>query len=622
MRRNLWSDLNKEERMQLKALICLLGIFLLLLLAAGRLMKVLPPAEEEPGEPVPGPEHIPVVREMENVWILEADEGGLTCYYDGQEQSFPCEEGCVPKEPLRDQVADLVLSDERVSACRVKGERIGGRILSAGPDYVEVEGRGRLPLAENYRGYRLYGALQECSFRDIPIGYDLTDLCVEDGQVCAVLLARKEAMERIRVLIKTSDFEGIFHSQITLTADVPYSVTYGGDNSQTAVYQAGEVLQIDQNSPLLASGRVLIRPQAQTGRIALQSVHRSQGIPAYRGSLELLPWGEGILVINELPLEEYLYSVVPSEMPASYPEQALMAQAVCARTYAYGCLLRAGYGSYGAHVDDSTGYQVYNNILEQPETTAAVKATYGQLLMGGTGEPAQTFYYSTSCGVGSCGPGGGVAISRDSMESGTYTILDLSGEENFRSYIGETRETDYESGESWYRWSYQVTDLDESTLEERLKKRCQANGELILTEGEDGEFVPGPVDSLGELRSVTVAAREADGAASELILRGSSRTYKVLSEYNIRYVLCDGAAKARRQDGSEVSCQSLLPSAFFVLESTQAEGKVTGYTLHGGGFGHGRGMSQNGARAMAVDGYDARQILEFFYGDCRVEPLY
>ena len=64
MRRNLWSDLNKEERMQLKALICLLGIFLLLLLAAGRLMKVLPPAEEEPGEPVPGPQ-LPTPQEVE-----------------------------------------------------------------------------------------------------------------------------------------------------------------------------------------------------------------------------------------------------------------------------------------------------------------------------------------------------------------------------------------------------------------------------------------------------------------------------------------------------------------------------------------------------------------------------
>ena len=76
--------------------------------------------------------------------------------------------------------------------------------------------------------------------------------------------------------------------------------------------------------------------------------------PSYRGHIELLRTADGIAVVNELPLEEYLYSVVPSEMPASYPLEALKAQAICARTYAYGHMLRAGYPRYGAHVDDST----------------------------------------------------------------------------------------------------------------------------------------------------------------------------------------------------------------------------------------------------------------------------
>ena len=54
-------------------------------------------------------------------------------------------------------------------------------------------------------------------------------------------------------------------------------------------------------------------------------VNRSQGTPSYRGHIELLRTADGIAVVNELPLEEYLYSVVPSEMPASYPLEALKA---------------------------------------------------------------------------------------------------------------------------------------------------------------------------------------------------------------------------------------------------------------------------------------------------------
>ena len=59
-------------------------------------------------------------------------------------------------------------------------------------------------------------------------------------------------------------------------------------------------------------------------------------------------------------------------MPASYEKEALKAQAVCARTYAYRQIQANGYSQYGAHVDDSTAYQVYNNISTNSRTDAAV----------------------------------------------------------------------------------------------------------------------------------------------------------------------------------------------------------------------------------------------------------
>ena len=58
-----------------------------------------------------------------------------------------------------------------------------------------------------------------------------------------------------------------------------------------------------------------------------------------------------------------------------------------------------GYPRYGAHVDDSAGYQVYNNISENAQTTKAVRETTGQLLYYGE-ELCGAYYYSTSCGFG------------------------------------------------------------------------------------------------------------------------------------------------------------------------------------------------------------------------------
>lgn len=69
--------------------------------------------------------------------------------------------------------------------------------------------------------------------------------------------------------------------------------------------------------------------------ICIQSLERQDGAPVYQGSMELIPDEQGILLVNELCLEEYLKGVVPSEMPSSYSLEALKAQAVCARTYAW-----------------------------------------------------------------------------------------------------------------------------------------------------------------------------------------------------------------------------------------------------------------------------------------------
>ncbi|MFR5582503.1 MAG: SpoIID/LytB domain-containing protein [[Clostridium] scindens] len=106
---------------------------------------------------------------------------------------------------------------------------------------------------------------------------------------------------------------------------------------------------------------------------------------------------EGVVIINELPVETYLCKVVPSEMPASYELEALKAQAVCARSYAYQQMAEYGYPEYEAHVNDSTDYQVYGNSQAQEASSQAVSETQGQVARF-NGQIVTTYYYSTSCG--------------------------------------------------------------------------------------------------------------------------------------------------------------------------------------------------------------------------------
>lgn len=642
--------LPKGQRIQLKKYLCVLGVaFLLFLLCLNLLHSCGREEPDTPEMPQASPQHIPVVRKMKNVWITDAEADRITIFCDGVKKTYFCaaDTGTEPlpaPEEMREQLADVELTDELVSAVTLKTDKFTGRVLSVDENGIEIEGRGRIPLAEDYKGYRLYRELTMCTIADLTFGYTNADFIRENGVICGILLAREENMEDIRVLIKASDYADILHTEVTLTADSDFLLRYGnGENMQEELFTKGDKVTIDTDSDYFVGERIYIVPTVLTGRVRLLSVNRSQGTPSYRGHIELLRTAEGIAVVNELPLEEYLFSVVPSEMPASYPLEALKAQAICARTYAYGHMLGAGYPRYGAHVDDSTSYQVYNNITEADSTTTAVKETYGQMILTEGGTVANTYYYSTSCGVGTTAniwktteaqtldylkssrlspesllqTDDGAVTAGNSGDTAEAAPVELMDEEVFYDFITEIHAEDYETQEGWYRWTYTVKEIDVDRMLEVLKKRYDANQKLILTL-KDGDDISQNIKSFSKVTDITIVKRGPGGVADEMVIATDKGTYKVISEYNIRAVLCDGVTKVVRQDGSEVSMPNLLPSAFFVIEPSHDKKNVVGYNIIGGGFGHGVGMSQNGAKNMALQGLRAEQILNFFYEGCEI----
>lgn len=643
--------LTREQRIQWKKYLCILGAaFLLFLLLINLLHSCAGREEELPEQEETVPQHVPVVRELKNVWITEAEAGQITVFCDGERETYLLSadtegaDSLPAPEQMREQLADVELTDDQVSAVTLKTEIFTGRVLSADADGIEIEGRGKIPLAPDYKGYRLYRELAMCTIADLRFGYMDADFIRENGEICGILLAREENMEKIRVLLKTSDFADILHREVTFTADSDFLIQYGsGEEMQEELFSKGEEVTIATDSDYFVGERVNIVPTVLTGRVRLTNVNRSQGTPSYRGHIELLRTTDGIAVVNELPLEEYLYSVVPSEMPASYPLEALKAQAICARTYAYGHMIRAGYPQYGAHVDDSTSYQVYNNITESDSTTTAVKETYGQMILTDEGTVANTYYYSTSCGVGTTAnvwktaeaetldylkssrlnPESLVQTEEETVTTGSDGIAtgtdteDLMEEETFYNFITENHAEDYEAQEGWYRWSYTVKEIDVDRMVETLKKRYEANGKLILTLKDD-DYASQSIKTFSKVKDITIVKRGPGGVADEMVIVTDKGTFKVISEYNIRAVLCDGVTKVVRQDGSEVSMPNLLPSAFFVIEPSHDKKNVVGYNIIGGGFGHGVGMSQNGAKNMALQGLNAEQILNFFYEGCEI----
>ncbi len=567
--------------------------------------------------------------DWKNVWIMEAEDGErLQAFYREREIWLSYDKA---ESTWREQIADFDFADGKLQSVKIKEEKISGKLLSVRDGVMEIEGAGKYPYDEDMKVYKLYGSLTESGRQELRIGYDFTDFVLDGGVICAGLLTRDEAMENIRVVIKNTGYAGAYHEEVKLTADTDFILRYGEyDAMESREYHAGDVVTIDGESEYFKGDRIYIEPGALTGRIRLLSVERSQGNPSYRGKMEIAKTPEGLVIVNELLLEEYLYSVVPSEMPASYPLEALKAQAVCARTYAYRNMVHSGIAAFGSHVDDSAGYQVYNNIAENAQATKAVRETAGQLLYYGE-DLCGSYYYSTSCGFGT---DAGVWKS-DGAEDTSYLKARRIGEEEegydgesmkeedtFEAFITQAHSSDYESGEAWYRWEYETGEIDTEELLEDIRKRYEANARLVLTKNGEGEYESREIGKLGDIKDMYIAKRGGGGVADELVIEGTGNTFKIISEHNIRYVLSNGEGETVRQDGSKASSSSLLPSGYFTIMTSKKKDVVVGYRLIGGGYGHGVGMSQNGAKEMAKKGFTSEDILTFFYDSCEVRDVY
>jgi stage II sporulation protein D len=114
----------------------------------------------------------------------------------------------------------------------------------------------------------------------------------------------------------------------------------------------------------------------------------------YPGRMEIFREGKKILLVNEVEMEDYVASVVSSELPASWGLEAKKAQAVAARSYTY---MRRATSEKAYHLDGTVADQVYRGRQTDASSRAAVTATRGQILSQG-GKLVSTFYSSTCAG--------------------------------------------------------------------------------------------------------------------------------------------------------------------------------------------------------------------------------
>ena len=175
----------------------------------------------------------------------------------------------------------------------------------------------------------------------------------------------------------------------------------------------------------------------------------------------------------------------------------------------------------------------------------------------------------------------------ESLQAVSYTHL-IWGSDEAAPYLRSVP-CKFDEEEPWSSW---IVELPWKMLEDRIREK----GEGTV------------------LRSVTVTRRSESGAATALEAVLDKDSCIIENEYEIRKFLAPVNCMITEKDGTETAGGSLLPSAYFELERTQ-NGNLQ---VRGKGYGHGVGMSQTGADKMAEQGYDYREILDYFFRNITV----
>ena len=506
-----------------------------------------------------------------NVYITNIEDNTITANMYGNIKKF--NSGKIA-EDVTGCLCDITVENGKIVGVNTKTDVVSGKVLSVSQDSVEIEGYGSVKLDEDFIMYEKENSLIS-NYSSIIVGYALQDFIVADGEVCGAIKNKPLQADNIRVIIKTSGFRDIFFNEAVFCADSGMIVETGEESYETA---PGETVVFNPDTEDFNEGRIKLIPKS--GEIQFQSVNRGIGTPSYGGTIEVSLYDEGIVVVNEVGIEDYLKKVVPSEMPSGFNLEALKCQAVCARSYAYTELSNNYYSAYGAHIDDSIQFQVYNNSQRAESTDTAVDETAGQVLSY-NGEVVKTYYYSTSCGSTT-----DVTLWGNTTENYPYFVaecvggvdrgLTLTVESEFNTFIKGENEADYDYDCTLYRWS----------MEESVKE---------ISEG----FARSTGKNVGNIKDIEVLERVNGGAAVKVKVTGDKGETVIDSESAIRAAF--GNANV-----------DMNTKSFCVFEKVTEGKKLTGFKITGGGYGHGIGMSQNAANKMA-ESMTYAQILEFFY---------
>ena len=354
-----------------------------------------------------------------------------------------------------------------------------------------------------------------------------------------------------------------------------------------------EIFNLDISSEIFRNRKFTVKPKIKDTTLIVRDIKYAGGFAwsdvsdrEYRGFFEVISDTSGFFLINIINVEEYLYSVLPSEMISWWPEEALKTQAVISRSMA---LFRKNYSrphkKDNFDLCDDQHCQVYKGVKQEtPSARKAVDATRGEILEH-NGKIAHTIYSSNCSGHTQSSKDlkgwGDVPYWQGVMDGETEPPRDLVELDRWLKhppdiFCAPSKYTYYAES----RWIRVIT---QDELSERLNRDYK----------------------LGGIKKIVSLKRSSSGHINHLLIEGTKGKAEIEKENLIR-----GIALGR------------LRSTNFIVEGYGKKSGLPKYFIFwGAGWGHAVGLCQSGAAGMAEKKHTYHDILKKYYRDTYLKKM-
>ncbi|MGL5253842.1 MAG: SpoIID/LytB domain-containing protein [Brevinema sp.] len=341
----------------------------------------------------------------------------------------------------------------------------------------------------------------------------------------------------VRVLLKETN-------QIEVIPSSTYILEVGRFTAMTE-----EIVNVAHHPKGMLVNGTLVKTDYVNGKMLKSFQYNGDG---FRGSFKIVRTPTALQLINIVNLEEYLYSVVPKEIYASWDKETLKAQAIASRSYALHEVKRRGASQQDFDLYSDTRSQVYLGMkTENPSVNRIVNETAG-LVLTFNGEIVKSYFHSSS--------GGSLSAGVEIFDKAPYL-------QQSASYVAENDPSAF--------WEHKINVADLQNL----------------------YSMPRPI------QKVTIQSRFPSGRINKIRLEDAVGYFMDVDAYKVRQDL--GYAR--------------MKSTLAEISSIDRDGFLV---IQGKGYGHGVGMGQWDAEAMAKKGATYDSILAFFYKGSQLRNLY